>query len=247
MRDRDGNFDYERVRFSRPHAWDLCYNFFKEHPEFFLLDNSESKGWDRAGAELASYLAAFTMFTKKGPLIAANRLMLAYFLENFYRKIAENCLITYDEVYKTGGIIPEKKLFALIGIACETYQEAVRKSNYRISGYKATDVVVSKILMGIFCVIPGYDLCFMTSLTRYKTERGDTSAVTKVFAEDDIVEILALARDKKIQKYLRKQFSGVICTEDEMKKYPIMRLLDLHFWAWGTKNLPKKDPQKADD
>lgn len=231
---KDERVMIERVKFARPYSWDLCYEYFKNHSKFLHDPQSEENDWERAAADLAAYLASFGMYTINGPMRAVSRLMLVEFIKKFYREIAEARFITYDEIYNSNGIIAQENLLKLFNIAKRVFESSVVQCHYHKKKYVAKDVMISKILMGIMGVMPAYDSCFEASIEKYNTFRDDKEKVKKSLC-GYVEETISLVNDDEVRNYLREEFTGIICKKDDIDNYPIMRLLDLHLWAWGKK------------
>ena len=95
--------------------------------------------------------------------------------------------------------------------------EQVKEAKHIIIDYykrydiRATDTLITKILMGIFGCVPAYDNFLKIALKNY--------GIPQTFNEDSFNQLKDLAKTIKIKP--------------EFKQYPPMRLIDAYFWWLG--------------
>lgn len=92
-----------------------------------------------------------------------------------------------------------------------------------------SNILASKILLGIFGCIPAYDTFFKQGIRRYP--------ISQNFSEGSVRQIIKCYKDNK------KLFDGhqYVLKIDKRIKYPTMKKIDMLFWLEGYKNSKKID------
>lgn len=240
---------FDRVKYTRPYSWDLCYGYFKKNGrKFFGQENATTEDWDQAALELSSYLGSFGMYSRGSAIMSMSRKFLVELLQEIFEALKARA-ITYEDVYEECTIIDPKNLTKLFGDVKDICRNNLRDRGY--TGEKnATNLLVSKILLGTVGVMPAYDTHLTKSIACcYSITYGDKN--TKGPKKDKKwAKLVRMASDKDLQRFLKEKFNGLlwpyVADIENKKDYPVMRLLDLYLWAWGINNPKEKDSPKDD-
>lgn len=102
-----------------------------------------------------------------------------------------------------------------------------------------SNILASKILLGIFGCIPAYDTFFKQGIKEIFpiTEGNGRYPISQNFSEGSVRQIIKCYKDNK------KLFDGhqYVLKIDKRIKYPTMKKIDMLFWLEGYKNSKKID------
>ena len=182
-------------------SWELCYQFFCSRP----------RDRDLACLHLAAYLASFGMY--RGSAFIASKDYLVHkdavaAVEEYYCRLQNlnlsGCFDNIDHVFSLA-----KKL------------ECAYKNN--ADDHLATEILITKIMMGTLGCAPAYDKYFCKGLR----ERS----LPQAFSKKSYKKMLNFCKEEsdefeKVQLHLNQRADGFV-------KYPIMRVVDIYFWQRG--------------
>lgn len=105
----------------------------------------------------------------------------------------------------------------------------------KIEDKKSTDTLISKILLGTMGCLPAYDNYFIQGLKKCKTDiarringskkKAFSNLVNFYFDNNNRTELDEIK--KTMDKYEKKTY------KNDKIEYPIMKLIDMHFWTIG--------------
>lgn len=230
--------DCETIQYSRSLSWDLCYQYFKSETEFFSSPIPAHK-LERAASELATYLAFFGMF-RNVEMKAANRRVFGLIISALFQAARDNGIRSYKDLEN----ITTAKLRALITALDEAYVIAFKKTGF--VDEHPTDTMISKILMGIFGILPALDANYIAAVRALHRQLCEdcslppkthtTHCLPTTLRDDRKLEfLLDFSRDEDLKAFLKKLVLPAIQDSDNktIDDYPVMRLLDLYLWVVG--------------
>ena len=201
-----------RGEHDRYRSWEHCYQYFQEAGPKGLLANPRE-----ASLQLAFYLASWGMYRGSTFL-----LQYAYTVHvPFVQAIATG---RFKELWKIDlGSDPSHS--DMVPLILELMEEIGRTYEHvalEVGKKPPTPTLVTKMILGTFGCVPACDELFLVGIKRHGMKY---SAPNKLFLN----RILGFCQDhqgelRREQKRIKKQ-SGV--------HYPLMKLIDMHFWQWG--------------
>ena len=213
---------------NRGRSWDRCYSFFQQYHG--LNEEEQQVNRDLACLHLGFYLASWGMFRGSGCLIHKDYtiyeglinillqqeyegLWKPFFFQNLL--MGERAILESNEV----GLIfnlKEKIRDYINGLTI------IRNHRSPEERGRATDTIITKILLGTLACTPAYDGYFQTGLDVYNIHPHTS------FSIRSFVNILNICRIEQLWSRLQQQpieYYGVV--------YPVMRVVDLYFWTKG--------------
>ena len=165
---------------------------------------------------LANYLASWGMYRGSGGLLQKSYQIHGEALKILMHK-------DYVPLICENGIEMSKEkidlLMQLKNKLSSYYESIVYEQMGSFDNISTTDTLISKILLGTFSCIPAYDQFFVEGLKM--------SGVGGIKFNNNGIEVLF---DWYEKNGLHKVVS---CLNEGIKKYPLMKLLDMYFWSLG--------------
>ncbi|WP_342542435.1 hypothetical protein MHH33_16865 [Paenisporosarcina sp. FSL H8-0542] len=193
-------------------SWEHCYDFFKQNRQNF----DDDKVVDHACLHLAFYLASWGML-RNSFLLQRDYLIHKPFIENIVRKEKYKILLAGNELdfHRHQDI---EILEQLIADTRAIYQPFLYESKKEeVSHLEITDTLTSKILLGVFGVIPAYD--------RFFREAARLHGMSGQFNQRSFLQL------QSFFNYYQFEFEGFIEeTSTEHMKYTPMKTIDMYFW-----------------
>ena len=190
-------------------SWRHCYNVFKENRH-----HSDDNTKDYLSLHLAFYLASWGMYRGSCFLLDKDYKVhvpiVKIILDPFYSPLWE---ISPEELIKNENLDLLDHVFNRIRKAYADQQSSVEsKPN------NATDILITKILLGTLGCVPAFDTYLIETLRKYNFSR-------KSYSRESIKEIANyyLANKDEFEK-LRFEMSECGTT------YPPMKLMDMCLW-----------------
>ena len=206
-------------------SWEYCYDYFQK---LFKKENPTGIDKNYAALILGFFLASwgmlrnsfllnctYTVHQKAIDILLEHKLLLT-------KKIIDNEYIEQFFGSKENDGLKQKLEKHYI-VFKKRYQDPKTK-NERI-----TQVLVSKIIMGISGLVPAYDRYVVTGLR--------ANGFCQTFNETSYKQLLDLYKKNK------KQIKD-LQTAKNYKKYPPMKILDIYLWEEGRKLEEKKKKEK---
>lgn len=198
-------------------SWNHCYDYFQE---LFKKNNPDK---DYAALILGFFLASWGMLRNS-------------FLLNCTYTIHERAIdiLLKHKPLLTKKIIEKENIekFFKLKNELEDYYSGCKKKydkNKEKNNEKITQVLISKIIMGVSGLVPAYDRYVVRALK----ERG----ICQTFNETSYADLLNLYQENKEQiQALQK--------EEKYKLYPPMKILDIYLWEEGRKLYEKEKKRK---
>lgn len=204
--------------YSRDKAWEHCYEFFRQNGQELCLPSPSHELLAQAASEVSCYLAFFGMF-RGSKLLNTNR--------DFFIPVIQNCWQQVPESLNPMGTTNP----VFVANTRRVLRKSLKEQFSRIgsSTLYVSDILVSKIMLGMFACTPAYDSNVQRGILELAySELAPTfnANISKwhAFMTTDIVD--AFFREK------RKSYYG--CDSD----LPLNRITDLFFFQLGfTSNL----------
>ena len=172
-----------------------------------------------------------------------NRTLFSAILQALFAKARAKRI----DPYTTSGILTVQQLVELINAVNDSYSAFLLDSGYPKPG-QPSDILISKILMGVMGVLPAFDTCFKTAIPTFNSLVPEVYRLSDKLNDVSLMALLKVVQDANVQNYLSARFDGLIkvgekvgngdCV-DTVIQCPPMRLLDLLFWVYGLKFLKK--------
>lgn len=193
-------------------SWQHCYNFFNKYKGEF-----DEESIDYACLNLGFYLASWGMMRGSTFLLQKDYKVHKFFIKEVamndkYKKYYHMNNSKIKELWEVEDLIEKTK---------KSYENNINIVNGEKKSVKVTDTLASKILLGVFGIMPAYDRYLITAMKAHglnKTILGEKSL--KNFAkfyddyENEFVECKALFEKDKVI-------------------YTPMKLVDMYFWQVG--------------
>ncbi|MGB3259836.1 hypothetical protein [Paenisporosarcina sp.] len=206
-------------------SWEHCYGFFKQNRH--NLD--DDKVVDHACLHLAFYLASWGML-RNSFLLQRDYLIHKPFIENIvkkekYRIFFENFPVNFNRRQDIEG------LMQLIADTRAVYQPMLQETkDDKATHLEITDTLTSKILLGVFGVIPAYD--------RFFREAARLHGMSGQFNQSSFLQL------QSFFNHYQSEFEGFIEeTSTKYMKYTPMKTIDMYFWKVAEILSAKKDSQ----
>ena len=222
------------VSLSRPLSWDFCYYHFQSQSEKYFLDDIPPETLDRGALELSSYLASFGMF-RSAEMKKVNRCFFEPIIAHLFKVAKANGIHSFN-AFKDINL---QQLRALISGVDKAYTDAFETVG--IHDQRPTDTMTSKILMGMFGVLPALDDRYKGAVRQLHNQQFAKQHQLKeclptTLRDDRKLEfLLKISRDTRLTTFLH----GLVlpALDHPMPKvrvdYPVIRLLDLYLWVSG--------------
>lgn len=197
----------------RYRSWEHCYQYFQKAGPRGLLDDP-----GQAALQLAFYMASWGMYRGSSFL-----LQFAYTVHvPLVRAIASERFSSLWGI-DMGSHPSHSEMVPLVLELMKDVREAYQPFASENGSNPPTDTMVTKVILGTFGCVPACDEFFKRGIKRHGMKY---SAVNKPF----MTRILGFCRDnlgglQREQKRIAER-SGV--------HYPLMKLVDMHFWQWGS-------------
>ena len=176
-----------------------------------------------AALHLAFYLASWGMYRGSSALLWKDYKIhndaVRELLDPAYTHLWN---LRFDDIAKDTKIA--KDILSLSKKLTRTYRQRIKKVNGKSRRFNASDILITKILLGTLGCVPACDQYFI------KGFRKELSY--SLFNERFLCRIFEFYRENRnefrtVQDSISKN-SGV--------KYPIMKLFDMYFWEIGSKS-----------
>lgn len=202
---------------SRYMSWEHCYSKFADYKDKPITDDV----CDELALQLAFYLASWGMYRGSSFLLQkdykAHYPSIKEVMKEEYRELWG----ISSEAYKNDQVI--ELLFKLVDKLRAIYTDiraSVKDTEYKTG---VSDVLITKILMGVFGCVPAYDRFFCEGIKKYKGYIGASMAFN-----EKSVRNLAIFYSKNKPEF-DKNKSKISIT----LPYTDMKVLDMCFWQIG--------------
>lgn len=197
-------------------SWEHCNNFFIKHKGNLVDENL----FDYACLQLAFYLASWGMMRGGTFLLQKDYKIHEYFIKN----VAMNDKYKKYYTCMQGEKIDEGDidgLNALIEDSIKSYVDNIKDINGIVTTVSVTDTLVSKILLGIYGIVPAYDRYFVNAMKSHGFKNI-------AFGEDSIRNLIDFYND------FQDEFEQcrMLFNKDGINYSP-MKLIDMYFWQVG--------------
>ncbi len=199
LEDKDGH---------RYRSWEHCFNAF----------NNTDLPNDILSLHLGFYLASWGMYRGSSGLLWKDYTIHLKAVEII--KNQPELKVTPSNLY------PEiSSIFSCSNELKQYYSSLVYFNNKKHKNISATDTLLTKILLGVYGVIPAFDRYFLLGT---KSELNISS-----FSKKNIEKLYEYAREPAHKK-------DIVSCQSFIKKnsgiwYPPMKILDMYFWQIGFK------------
>jgi len=210
----------KKDKFPRYKSWDNCYNAFSENlsPEIYAL-------------HLGFYLASWGMYRGSTGLLQTNHQIHAgavkiLFSDDFKTlKLDSSKKMSKDLIPLLRGSIP---LIIMLKTELSKYYNGISYTKEKRKNISSTDTLLSKILLGTIACVPAYDGYYVNGLKvmEIKESKFDGISLNKLF---DFIEI-NFEEIEHVQKLIMQEMGF---------HYPLMKIMDMHFWQIGFNNKAK--------
>lgn len=222
---------------NRERSWERCYSFFQGYRE--MPRKQQEKQRELACLHLGFYLASWGMF--RGPLIHKDYTIYAdvidILLKEQYAQLwnpvfFKNLLAGNQQVTQNDTQL----IFELATHIREHINGLLIVRNYpaQPEHARATNTLITKIIMGTLACVPAYDQYFCKGLPDCGIRRCGS------FTLNCFTRLLNICREHNLWQMLQRQpikSSGVT--------YPVMRVVDLYFWQKGYEEHQKPKSRSA--
>ncbi len=132
--------------YSRDKAWEHCYEFFRQNGQELCLPSPSHELLAQAASEVSCYLAFFGMF-RGSKLLNTNR--------DFFIPVIQNCWQQVPESLNPMGTTNP----VFVANTRRVLRKSLKEQFSRIgsSTLYVSDILVSKIMLGMFACTPAYD------------------------------------------------------------------------------------------
>ena len=215
----------QKVEDHRYKSWEHCYNFFKE----IRKSNLNEEKLDLAQLHLSFYLASWGMYRGSSFILQKDYTIFEKIVIEIL-KDDYNLLWDIKNNYKNKDQLSE--LFVKLYKSIEEILKEIRNSLKEHPDIKDTDkrylnerdnispTLTTKILMGTIGCIPAYDRFFIDGLKKNGIQQ-------KFNPKKSLLTMIEFYEDNK------KEIDLLL---DEIKGYPLMKILDMYFWSMGYEN-----------
>lgn len=194
-------------------SWEHCYNYFNE-------PNIEV---DKACLHLAFYLASWGMYRGSSFLLWKDYLIHKEVVEKLisvrpdFQHLDFN-LVTDDDL---------NKILTLCDFIRNWYRDNVGTINGQDRVTIPSDILISKIVLGVLGCLPAYDRFFVSGL-------GEHHIAPRTLSINGLKELVKFYKNNKREFDLLQ--AKVLVGN---KPYPVMKLIDMYFWQIGFENSPE--------
>lgn len=197
-------------------SWEHCNNFFIKHKGNLADENL----FDNSCLQLAFYLASWGMMRGGTFLLKKDYKIHKYFIENVVMNDK------YKKYYSSMQGLPINNediegLNTLIDDTIKSYEDNIKMINGIKAKVSVTDTLASKILLGVYGIVPAYDRYFVEAMKIHGFKN------TKL-CEDSIKDLVDFYY--KFESDFEK--CRMLFKKDGIN-YPPMKLIDMYFWQVG--------------
>lgn len=199
----------------RYRSWEHCYTYFSQvRKREIPLDR------DRAAIELGFYLASWGMYRGSSFLLQYSYTIHRPLIDLIFEP-------RFDPLWSTdfGSASTDSKLTPLLLELVEGIREAYRPFAIANGSAPPTDTLVTKIILGTIGSLPACDRFFING---FKIEEHQFSRVNESFI-NRLLKFCQTHQHELLHQQERIMEIGGI-------RYPIMKLVDMHFWQIGYEN-----------
>ena len=224
---------YKNIENDKNHryrSWEHCFNYF--------LKPKEEIEVDKACLHLSFYLASWGMYRGSSYLLQKDYLIHKILIEKVILSPKYRVLQTWDFINNN-----KENVTLLLDLKVkikEHYAKEIIKSDG--NKFTASDILITKIILGTFGCVPAYDRFFIYGLKLNQFDEFVKKFNTKFgfsFTDTSFNNLIKVyeANQKSIDKLSNEQrFDG--------KKYPIMKIIDMYFWQLGFDQSVKDEEEK---
>ncbi|MEK4355447.1 hypothetical protein MKX41_32150 [Paenibacillus sp. FSL R5-0475] len=208
-------------------SWQHCYRFFKGNHEMF----NEARVFDHACLHLAFYLASWGMLRGGTFLLQKDYKVHEYLLRKVFIEKK------YKQFYSPEhGNTPSHQYYdeieMLIKDVKESYSSNVTPVNGKNEIISVSDTLASKILLGLFGIVPAYDRFFVSAMKMHGLSKTS-------FTQESLVTIVDFYLDNEVEFNKCREL-----LTSEGNEYIPMKLVDMYFWQVGyMMSEPNRFPQ----
>ncbi len=226
-------------------SWVHCYKFFRKRPK---NSNKIEKWLDLAALNLSMYLASWGMWRGSTFSIDLDYKFYKYAVDIIIKKEFDSLwnldISKWEQKDLKESISPI--ITKLINQLKNGLKQKLKKSGSKKTEKNVTDTLITKIIMGTIGCLPAFDKFFrdgkkgikiITCKLDTKRKNAFNSLIDFYFEVPNKVQ-LDRVKDK-IDSWEKKNYGN------DCIAYPIMKLIDMHFWIRGkNKNDKKKELAK---
>jgi len=210
----DSSDEHHRYR-----SWEHCYGYFRSARPEGLVDNR-----DHAALQLAFYLASWGMYRGSSFLLRHTYTVHRGVID----LIAQPCFTALWEA-DFGANHNDGQFMPTIRELTDGIKKAYRPFAPAIGSAQPTDTLITKVVLGTFGCLPACDRYFINGL---KSEGFKYTCLNDKFVD----RIRRFCRANLAE--LRKEQALILKTS--RMRYPLMKLVDMHFWQIGYEQDTKK-------
>lgn len=198
----------------RYRSWEHCFRHFS------LLTKVSHDQTDIAALHLAFYLASWGMYRGSSDLLWKDYKIHHKAVQILvHRRYTHLRHLEFSDPSQDADIADQ--ILKLSKRLREVYRQEITSVDGKETDFKATDTLITKILLGTLGCAPACDLYFITGFRKYDQYPG--------FEKDFLYSTFRFCRQH------RKELK---CAQDKIweqsrLRYPIMKLVDMYFWQRG--------------
>ena len=209
---------YKQIKDDTNHrykSWEHCFNYF--------LKPKKDIDIEKATLHLAFYLASWGMYRGSSYLLQKDYLIHKELVKEVLLNDKFKPLQSWDFHNEDDNEVNIKLLFCLDKKIKEYYKQAITYINgQEKKNLSVSDVLSTKIILGVFGCVPAYDRYFISGLKEYDKKFGFT------FNEKSFKNLI------KVYKYNSQEIDNL---SEKQKfydyQYPVMKIIDMYFWQIG--------------
>lgn len=201
----------ENATFTRFNVWDFCHKKFVK----YRGKNKSKTAVKNLCLTLAYYLASWGMYRGSGYIL--------HYDQTFYKRVIN---VVFDEKYnplwdlQIDTFESDDELVELLFGKNGLYDSIEQALSVPERGYKPSETLVTKVILGVFGCCPAFDEVFKEGFFCLNEEMKGKRLRAKYRG------FLEFARKNK-DKFSENQ------VPKKLKKYPIMKLVDMYYWYVG--------------
>ena len=199
----------DRDPHSRYRSWEHCYGFFQEHHKELLEVKND------AALHLGFYLASWGMYRGSSFLLQHTYTVHVHVIDALaspqFRNLWQHDVGSHEDHVELAQTIMD--LVGSVKCAYGKLKECVRP----------TDTLITKVLLGTIGCLPACDRFFIQG---FRDQGFRYSSVNKLFID----RILRYCIKNRME--LARLQSKI--SDPSGPKYPLMKLVDMHFWQIGS-------------
>lgn len=210
----------------RYRSWEHCYGYFHK------FTPKEIAGSRELGAlQLGFYLASWGMYRGSSFLLQYDYTVHLGVIDQL---VAPQFAVLWEQEF--GASNDDSRLVGIIVDAVNAVREAYRPFAPAAESRQASETLVTKVILGTFGCLPACDRYFIEG---FRHEKFKYYCVNQSFVE----RVLGFCRDN-LDVLLEEQsrIASIGGTH-----YPLMKLVDMHFWQIGYELDLKLGPEVAHD